>query len=158
MQKDVVYFVVYDDSAFKNLLPYVKIGKAKDLRKRLSGLQVSSPIKMGVAGFIRTPNASALEKALHNRYEKDSIIGEWFLLSLSMVKSLRSNYLIEADRFDEFLDPNAPRVEIRPRTYYEPNFREFEQLPKPRETRYKKLEKRQHKWNYDSLKSVKLPR
>ena len=71
MRKEIVYFVVYDDPEYRTLLPFVKIGKAKNLHKRLIGLQVSSPIKLGVAGFIRSENAVVLEKVLHERYSKD---------------------------------------------------------------------------------------
>jgi DNA-binding XRE family transcriptional regulator len=56
---------------------YLKIGYTKDIRKRLSRLQVSNPIKLEVLHL--TDGDMELEKKLHDMFsEYNAQSGEWF--------------------------------------------------------------------------------
>lgn len=105
MRQSGVYFVAYDEPEYRKILPFIKIGKTTDLQGRMQAFQTGSPIKIGVVGFVKSKDAHTLEHALHNRFGKDRIAGEWFRRSAGMVSSIRANYVVEGDRFDEFIDP-----------------------------------------------------
>lgn len=72
-QTRIIYFV-YEDRA-----QLVKIGMTRDLKKRLSGLQVSSAHPLVVIGHVRGPKE--LERLLHTAFQHDHVRGEWFKLS-----------------------------------------------------------------------------
>ena len=55
---------------------YLKIGYTKNVRKRLTQLQVSNPIKLELLHLIE--GDSNLEKELHLLFQEYSINGEWF--------------------------------------------------------------------------------
>ena len=70
-----VYFVLNRDSKA------VKIGSAKNVKRRLASLQTSSPAQLELLGSIKLNNihqAIDLEKSLHQKFDKLRIIGEWF--------------------------------------------------------------------------------
>ncbi len=56
----------------------VKIGWAKDPKKRLANLQIGSHVKLFLIGLIETENALALEVNLHKQFCQYRIYGEWF--------------------------------------------------------------------------------
>ena len=58
----------------------VKVGKADDVRKRISTLQTSSPFEMQVFHTIEvsSDNVGALEKLIHKRLKRYHLRGEWF--------------------------------------------------------------------------------
>jgi hypothetical protein len=57
----------------------IKIGIAKDLESRLSGLQTGSPDKLTLMGLIRPDtDPKYLENRLHNKFSKHHSHGEWF--------------------------------------------------------------------------------
>lgn len=59
----------------------IKIGKAKDVRRRLSQLQVGNPATLELLHVIPTDtarNAIRLEQNLHARGDQDLVRGEWF--------------------------------------------------------------------------------
>jgi hypothetical protein len=63
---------------------FVKIGYAYDVRKRLEGLQTSSPFTLEPLGFIRCESqeqAALLERSLHVRFSKYRRRNEWFVLT-----------------------------------------------------------------------------
>lgn len=69
-----VYFITDDRG-------HVKIGKTNDVRCRLSELQTGNPYKLRVLLTIPTATESqafALETALHRKFAKDRMEGEWF--------------------------------------------------------------------------------
>ena len=83
-----------------------KIGKADDLRYRLSGLQTGCPYELRVVNFIPCGENEngRLERALHARFEFKRHRGEWYKLSvvdlndIETLKAERENgYLL--DRF-----------------------------------------------------------
>ena len=60
---------------------FVKIGIAKDVHKRLSVAQVSSPFELKLLTKWLTNNAIEDEQALHDRLEQYHVRGEWFTLN-----------------------------------------------------------------------------
>ncbi len=73
----MVYFIEIDDS------PYVKVGRAKDVKKRLASLATSQPFKLNIRHVIKTPDEftdSRLEKQIHAHLKKYRMRGEWFEL------------------------------------------------------------------------------
>ena len=59
----------------------VKIGKAVDINKRLSGLQTGSPVELRVAASINED----IESDLHHKHAKARIRGEWFEITPDIV-------------------------------------------------------------------------
>lgn len=57
-----------------------KIGVSSSVEKRRRELQTGSPDELKVAGFIKTDDAYALEKALHAHFAEHHLRGEWFNL------------------------------------------------------------------------------
>jgi hypothetical protein len=69
-------------------LDYIKIGKTKSLKQRLSNLQSGCPFHLHLWLGIRTSKADEIEKFLHKRYEEDNLRGEWFCLSTQQLDEL----------------------------------------------------------------------
>lgn len=68
-----VYFIQQDETQA------IKIGYTETeqgLRQRLADLQTGSPYTLRILG--RTPGTPALERALHVRFRKYRLSGEWF--------------------------------------------------------------------------------
>lgn len=68
-----VYFVLAEGTS----PPLVKIGFARDLKKRVESLSTGCPHPLKVVGYV--PGPIALEKELHARFSKFRVRGEWFL-------------------------------------------------------------------------------
>lgn len=76
-----VYFIV---ATFKNKR-LLKIGKARDIPRRLAQLQVGCPYRLSLLAYISCMSdkqAFAVEKAAHEMFQKRRIRadGEWFRL------------------------------------------------------------------------------
>jgi len=70
-----VYFILNEDSNA------IKIGLAKDVNKRLTALQTSSPAHLKLIKTIQTNGADAarqLEQSLHEKFDGLRLAGEWF--------------------------------------------------------------------------------
>ena len=88
----------------------VKIGRADDVKKRMAGLQVSSPSKLSVLCHFRAP--SVFEGVLHTIFSKSRIRGEWFsitdeLLDLAEIGN-DQNYMGVLRYCKEMLERNKP--------------------------------------------------
>ena len=72
-----------------------KIGISKlTIQTRISAIQSGNPIKLNCIQQIYTPNASIIEKKIHNIFSKNKIRGEWFELSdknLLKIKQIINN-------------------------------------------------------------------
>ena len=72
-----------------------KIGISKlTIQTRISTMQSGNPIKLNCIQQIYTPNASIIEKKIHNIFSKNKIRGEWFELSdknLLKIKQIINN-------------------------------------------------------------------
>ena len=68
-----------------------KIGstRAKDVNKRLKQLQTGSSSKLYIKESFETEHPFKLEKMLHNHFKDKNLIGEWFELSESDVKTFK---------------------------------------------------------------------
>ena len=74
-QAHFIYFVFNADSNA------IKIGRAKNVSKRLQALQTSSPAALELLKAIPVeglPAAQALEQALHQQFQSLRLNGEWF--------------------------------------------------------------------------------
>lgn len=69
---------------------YHKIGYARNVKARLSEMQVSSPYKIKIIHVIATGNAPQLEVILQNRFADKWVGGEWFKLSEDDISSICS--------------------------------------------------------------------
>jgi hypothetical protein len=69
---------------------YYKIGKTRNLGKRLSQLQVGSPVKLCIIHSVECSNYSYLEGLLHGRYASKRESGEWFHLTDDELDELKS--------------------------------------------------------------------
>jgi hypothetical protein len=67
---------------------HVKIGIARDVNKRLSMLQISSPVRLTVLRSWECDDAQIVERRLHKRYSKFKATGEWFALPEQTLKKL----------------------------------------------------------------------
>lgn len=74
-QSHFVYFILNEDSNA------IKIGRAKDVDKRLNALQTSSPSKLKLLKSVQIEGkqaANELEKSLHRKFSENRLVGEWF--------------------------------------------------------------------------------
>lgn len=56
----------------------IKIGRAREVRKRISQLQTGNSVKLQLLGWIVTENDAATEREMHKSYSKALLRGEWF--------------------------------------------------------------------------------
>ncbi len=73
-----VYFILNSDSNA------IKIGRAKDVEKRLKSLQTGSPAKLQLISKVRVASekeAAKKEKLIHQQFKESRITGEWFRCS-----------------------------------------------------------------------------
>jgi hypothetical protein len=87
-----IYFILNQDSNA------IKIGRAKNLEKRLKTLQTSSPARLQLVKFIQVnclDEAEALEKFLHNQFNALKLTGEWFRAEaelLEYIQNIKENH------------------------------------------------------------------
>lgn len=77
-----VYFVINQDSNA------IKIGTAKNVRRRLASLQTSSPAKLELLCSIKAQSVEAareLEQSLHQKFVNFHIRGEWFRVEAELL-------------------------------------------------------------------------
>lgn len=67
-----VYFLLGEDTG------RFKIGHAKDVEKRLKACQVGCSERLGVYGVIPAVDPAKLERAIHKRFARHRLHGEWF--------------------------------------------------------------------------------
>lgn len=67
-----VYFILDTDRE------QVKIGRAKDVRKRSKNLQTGNPSPLQLMGWIVVDNDVTVEQRLHQQYLDQRGLGEWF--------------------------------------------------------------------------------
>lgn len=69
---------------------YIKIGRTKHIKQRLSNIQSGCPFMLALWLGIRTPKDCEIEKHLHNSMRHVHLRGEWFI---PQVEDL--NYLLD---------------------------------------------------------------
>jgi hypothetical protein len=86
----MIYFVQTSDNQ------YLKIGKADDVAKRLSGLQTGQPQKLKLLATM--PGGHEEERAIHQRFSHLRTHGEWFHSTPEVVTfAVKSTALLNAD-------------------------------------------------------------
>lgn len=73
----------------------VKIGYTQHLKKRISQLQVASPIEIYLLGKIETLQPNSLEKQAHAYFAHKIITGEWFDITEKEVADFIQMYNIK---------------------------------------------------------------
>lgn len=94
-----VYFVVDPSHEL------TKVGKSKDIPKRMVALQTGNPTALELMGWLDVHDDYALERALHLKFANKRKRGEWFQLSVDDV-------LAELQRHRGFIPKNADAFEI----------------------------------------------
>lgn len=82
-QAHFIYFILNEDSHA------IKIGRAKDLAKRLNTLQTSSPAKLRLIKSVQVEGSKAaheLEQSLHKQFSEIRLAGEWFKAEANLLK------------------------------------------------------------------------
>ena len=65
-----------------------KIGKATDMKNRLSGLQTGNSTTLQVLILLETCDYTLLENTLHNIFKPNNIKGEWFKFKPSILQEV----------------------------------------------------------------------
>lgn len=82
-QAHFVYFILNADSNA------IKIGRAKDLSKRMQALQTSSPARLKLIKSVQVEGeveAQVLEKSLHQKFWEIRLAGEWFKAEANLIE------------------------------------------------------------------------
>jgi hypothetical protein len=82
-QVHFVYFVFNEDSHA------IKIGRAKDLDKRMKALQTSSPAQLKLLKSVQVDSAEAAqerEASLHQQFQDMRLTGEWFKAEAALLE------------------------------------------------------------------------
>ena len=86
-QAHFVYFIQNEDSNA------IKIGRARDLSKRMKALQTSSPAQLKLIKAIQVDSgkeAEALEKLLHQQFKQIRLAGEWFKAEAELLEFIQT--------------------------------------------------------------------
>ena len=70
----------------------IKIGKAKNIEKRLVALQTACPYKLNLLALIKCDScteALALEKKIHRLFKTQRMHGEWFRPNINFGKAIK---------------------------------------------------------------------
>jgi|GEM_PF-2073692 len=70
----------------------VKIGRARNIKQRISQLQTSLPYDLKLIGYIGTSNYIKLEKEIHKIHKNKNIKREWFDLKLTEAENIIKEY------------------------------------------------------------------
>jgi len=87
--KGLVYLIKIDDRE------QYKIGVTTNLEKRMDQLGTKMPFELEIIKVIKSKDIYALEENLHNKFEKENINGEWFILvkkDIKYIKSIKDEY------------------------------------------------------------------
>ncbi len=82
-QAHFVYFILNEDSNA------IKIGRTKDLAKRMNALQTSSPAKLRLIKSVQVEGgkeAHELEQSLHRKFSEIRLAGEWFKAEANLLE------------------------------------------------------------------------
>jgi hypothetical protein len=86
-QAHFIYFILNEDSNA------IKIGRARDLGKRMKALQTSSSAQLKLVRSIQvngSKEAEMLEKALHRQFREIRIAGEWFKANAELLEYIHN--------------------------------------------------------------------
>lgn len=80
-----IYFIHSDNGL-------TKIGIAKDVKLRLTTLNIGSPVELSLLFYFESQNAKRAEANLHKRFSQKRVKGEWFNLSDKDISWIKENY------------------------------------------------------------------
>jgi Meiotically up-regulated gene 113 len=86
-QAHFIYFILNEDSNA------IKIGRARDLGKRIKALQTSSPAQLKLVRSIQvnsSKEAEVLEKSLHQQFREIRVAGEWFKANAELLEYIHN--------------------------------------------------------------------
>lgn len=86
-----------------------KIGKSKNVKKRIKQLQTGNSGELVLVDSFFTKYANKLEKYLHNIFSYEKTMGEWFSLSFSDISKIR----YECEKMEKnyiFLEKNKESI------------------------------------------------
>lgn len=89
--KTNIYFLV---AAELNL---VKIGKAKNVEKRVTFIRTASPVELELVSILRDVGPTQ-ESLIHKRFEKQRTRGEWFELNAELTEFINAPAIIGPDK------------------------------------------------------------
>lgn len=103
-----VYFVLGEDSG------RFKIGRAVDVEKRFRSLRTGCPEELSVYGVMPAVDPVALERALHKRFARYRVRGEWFFDPSGDIAEFADMYAYELGGthriWEEMYREPAPRL------------------------------------------------
>lgn len=82
MNKGYIYIIEIDG--------YFKIGRTKDIKKRLVSIKTSNANKEKVVLLLEVPYYKSAEKLLHFKFRRKRIKGEWFSLTKEDIEDIRN--------------------------------------------------------------------
>ena len=83
---------------------YSKIGIAKNIKSRISSLQIGCPYELRVIAKLGTSNARSDERRLHHLLRRFRTRGEWFKLSDSLIA-----HIVKAQTVADLLDDGSSK-------------------------------------------------
>lgn len=88
---------------------YYKIGKSKDVGRRIKQLGIQLPFKLTLAYAFYTPACSKIEELLHQGFSAKRLNGEWFNLDLDDFAEIH-----EVAHFTGFYERNDGQLALDP--------------------------------------------
>jgi hypothetical protein len=98
----------------------VKIGIAKDVKKRFSSINTASPVNLKLLWSCQCKDAREIEKHLHDKFAIKRIKGEWFNLNGHDISWIKENVSFEYDKSDNpptVLNYKVRQVDVNPTDY-----------------------------------------
>ncbi len=86
-------FVYFISTFSEHEIKRIKIGSSRDPGRRLSQLQIGSPVKLHLLGVVKCrddSHARSIESLAHNLFYKQRKRGEWFRLSYKHIAQIKS--------------------------------------------------------------------
>ncbi|HCG8575818.1 GIY-YIG nuclease family protein [Vibrio parahaemolyticus] len=84
-----LYFIIENEDLINQR---IKIGISTDPIKRLKNLQTGNSRRLALMGWINSNNDRELERELHQKYQAQRVIGEWFEINHEIVLDLLKQY------------------------------------------------------------------
>ena len=108
---DLIGFVYLIRESFKGL---VKIGRTRDLARRMEGIVTSCPQDITLIGAIYVNDCYKLELDLHKEYESKRYKKEWFSLTDEDVHTILDKYPNEtiAQKDDDMREHEPPSMQL----------------------------------------------
>lgn len=94
--------------------PYCKIGRSKDVSKRLKEFQTSHPYRLVILRTWETDTAALLERYLHRRFQLFKLSGEWFQFPSDELDRLVGTEAWSIEPFERPVRDRRPVRQVKP--------------------------------------------